>query len=75
METSSQKKNTALMLSIAGGITLGWSLKTYLSKQQQLEEHQTIIQRLKGFEKRLYEDGRERAAAIEGIKQEVESDI
>ncbi|MGJ9460339.1 hypothetical protein [Oceanobacillus sp. CF4.6] len=69
METN--KENASLIAGAIGGLTIGWVVKTYLSNQQQLEEHRSVIQRLKDFENHLYEDGKKRANVIEGIKQEV----
>jgi hypothetical protein len=70
METN-KKGNTSLIAGALGGITIGWIMKSYLSKQQQLEEYRSIIQRLKDFESKLYEDGKIRANVLEDIKQEV----
>ncbi|WP_067730357.1 hypothetical protein [Oceanobacillus damuensis] len=75
METNPKKGNASLIASAVGGVTLGWLLKNYVSKQQKLEEHQSVLQRIKQFEKRLYEDGQKRAYDIENIKREVKSRI
>ncbi|WP_087975104.1 hypothetical protein [Oceanobacillus rekensis] len=68
---SNKKGNASLIAGALGGISVGWIMKSYLSKQQQLEEHRSIIQRVKDFESKLYEDGKKRANVMEDIKQEV----
>ncbi|WP_249872595.1 hypothetical protein [Oceanobacillus saliphilus] len=75
METINGKRNVPMIVSAVGGITLGWFIKNYLSKQRQLEEHQSIVERLKEFERQLYEDGQKRAKAIESIQEEVTNKI
>lgn len=70
METN-KRGNTFLIAGALGGVTIGWVMKSYLSKQQQLEEHRSIIQRLKDFENKLFEDGKKRANVVKDIKEEV----
>lgn len=70
-----RKGNASLIASAALGITLGWLAKNYVSNQQQLEEHRSVLKKAKDFEQKVYEDGKKRLEVIQGIKQEVNSEI
>jgi len=73
MATYLKKGNASLIAGVVGGMALGWFFKNYLSTQQQLEEHRSLVQKVKDFEQKVYEDGKKRSDTIESIKQEVTS--
>lgn len=75
MEAGSPGKNVTLIAGAIGGISLGWMLKTYISRKQSLEEYESVWQRLKNFEQKVYEDGMKRAYQIEHIKNEVQQKL
>lgn len=75
MEARKGKRDLAMLASAVGGVSLGWLAVDYISKRQRREANESIIGRVKNFEKKLYADGEKRANEMQRIKQEVEEAV
>ncbi|WP_164218836.1 stage II sporulation protein M [Virgibacillus sp. YIM 98842] len=69
-----KKDLTSIIIGSAAGIALGWMIKNYASKRLQLEENKPFLQELKRMERKIYEDGKKKAAEIEQIKKAVKAE-
>lgn len=67
------KKNKRLYLPvIAGALGLGWGVKAYINKIK-LGDHESLLQKIKNAEQKLYQDGLQRANELDLIKKEVKT--
>jgi len=75
MSRKNLRAQAMIATSAAIGASLGWMASSYLVKRRSLVEYQTPIERIKDFEKQLYEDGYQKANDLQGIRQAVENRI
>lgn len=75
MASNQKKGNTSLIVGAIGGIACGWFVKNYLSTQQQLEEHRSLLQKVKDLQHKVYEDGKKRYDTLDSIKQDVNNHL
>ncbi|MFC2949235.1 hypothetical protein [Virgibacillus sediminis] len=73
------KADTSNKLSLAAiacaGAAIGWGFNRNLSRRKKLEEHRTLLEKVRHFDQKLYEDGWRRANQIQAIKQDVQTHI
>lgn len=70
------RKNKASFISVAtGALALGWVARSYRSKVKQKSDYESILQKLRNAEQKLYNDGLTRANEIDLIKKEVQEKV
>ncbi|GAB3069786.1 hypothetical protein [Virgibacillus ainsalahensis] len=74
-KTANRKGNLPAAAVAIGAAGLGWFLKRSISKRQQREEHRPITEKIRRFERKLYEDGQKRANELGDIKQEIHKKV
>lgn len=75
MSRKNLRSQAMIATSAAVGASLGWLVSSYLLKKRSLYEYRSPLERVKDFEKQLYEDGYQKANDLQGIRQEVENQI
>lgn len=68
------KKNklAPITTGLLGAVSLGIIVRNYM---QQKSERESVLQKLKNAERKLYNDGWSRAQEIDGIKKEVHKKV
>ncbi|PAV27858.1 hypothetical protein CIL05_19445 [Virgibacillus profundi] len=75
MDNKNKRSSIPLIAGAISGVTLGWVIRRSNHKRQKLEENNTLIEKIKGYERKVFEDGQKRASQIDGIKKEVQKKV
>jgi len=65
-----ESKNTNPILTVLGGLLSGAAVGLVCLRRDMQAGEPTLVDKMKKFESRLYAEGRDKAVALEQIKQE-----